>query len=173
MIRLVLPSLKYKNSFLESLKENDEIPAYFPFKHREYKGEEFSAYIKKLKNFSNGLGLPKGIVPETLYWLVDTKNLEFIGLVTIRHRLNEFLKREGGHIGYFVRPSMRNKGYGTRMLKMALKKAKLLGLKNIILTCNKKNIPSKKIIEKNRGKFFSEIYVPANKAKKLRFRIEL
>jgi len=173
MIRLVLPNIKYKNSFLESLTEPDKDSAFFPIGHREYKGGDFSVFVKKIRDFAKGIGLKKGYVPETVFWLVDTTKNEYIGFVTVRHRLNNYLKREGGNIGYFIRPSKRGHGNGTLQLKMALKKAKLLGIKEIILTCNKKNIPSQKVIEKNHGVFFSEIYIPEKKARKLRFKIEL
>jgi len=52
----------------------------------------------------------KGFVPSTLYFLVD-ENERILGAIHLRHELNERLMQNGGHIGYGVRPSERNKGY--------------------------------------------------------------
>ena len=42
-------------------------------------------------------------------------------MVNIRHYLNEELSKFGGHIGYSIRPTERNKGYAHEQLKLALK----------------------------------------------------
>ena len=44
------------------------------------------------------------------------------------------------------------------MLELAKKKARELGYKEILITCDKNNIASKKIIEKNGGVFIEEYY---------------
>ena len=53
-------------------------------------------------------------VPETVLWLV--KDNHYIGTLSIRHRLNWHLEKWGGHVHYKVRPSLRNKGFGKKML---------------------------------------------------------
>jgi predicted acetyltransferase len=78
-------------------------------------------------------------------------------MINIRHRLNEFLAREGGHIGYSVRPSERRKGYATRMLQMALQKCAEMGLEKVLIACDKENIGSAKVIMNNGGVLESEI----------------
>jgi len=149
MIRLVKPNIKYKKSFLEAQKE---------FKRGDRQEDELKklddnlqAYIKLLKNQEKGKDLPDGYVPASVYWLVDGN--KFIGRVSIRHKLTELLRKQGGHIGYVIRPSERRKGYGIKILALALKKAKHLGFKKVLITCNEDNIGSKKIIEKNGGIF--------------------
>ncbi len=79
------------------------------------------------------------------------------GAVNIRHKLTDQLMTEGGHIGYDIRPSKRNHGYGTKILEIALKKACKMGIGKVLVTCRKQNIYSAKIIENNGGKFDSEI----------------
>ncbi|MBU0766936.1 GNAT family N-acetyltransferase [Patescibacteria group bacterium] len=106
-------------------------------------------YIQIRKDHSQGLNLRKDWVPASTFWLID--NNQFIGEVTIRHELTEYLRNVGGHIGYWIRPSERKKGYGTVILKLALEKAKEIGLKKILVTCDETNIGSKKIIEANGG----------------------
>ncbi|MGB4589300.1 MAG: GNAT family N-acetyltransferase [Clostridiaceae bacterium] len=98
---------------------------------------------------------PIGFVKASLYFLMDGERI--LGAIDIRHSLNEYLLGVGGHIGYGVRPSERRKGYATTMLKLALPLAKELGLKKILITCNKGNTASKKTIVNNGGILENEI----------------
>ena len=74
------------------------------------------------------------------------------------HWLTDALRDWGGHIRYGVRPSERNKGYGTLMLKLALDKARALGIGRVLITCGKDNIASQRVILKNGGVLDSESY---------------
>lgn len=51
---------------------------------------------------------------------LDTDRNIFVGTVNIRHYLNEQLLAVGGHIGDGIRPSERRKGYGTKMVALAV-----------------------------------------------------
>ena len=56
-----------------------------------------------------------------LQWCTGSwKRDEFIGHVSIRHELNAALEVQGGHIGYAIRPSKQQQGYGSRLLALAL-----------------------------------------------------
>ena len=57
-----------------------------------------------------------------------------------------------------VRPSERKKGYGKALLKLALEKARDIGLKKVLLTCRNDNIGSTKVIEFNDGKYENDYY---------------
>ncbi|MEI8130502.1 MAG: GNAT family N-acetyltransferase [bacterium] len=147
---LVLPSEKYKESFLEALSEQS------PEQESPVEGEsyqrfngDFNAFLSYLKNESEGVQMLEGRVPQTVYWLV--KGERFIGRISIRHYLNDHLRNMGGHIGYSIRPSEREKGYGSLMLTLALPKAKALGIDPALITCNETNVASKRIIEKHGG----------------------
>ena len=67
---------------------------------------------------------------------------ELVGMVDIRHRLNDYLRRYCGHIGYSVRPALRRRGYATAMLTLALEECRRLGLSQVMLTCEKTNVAS-------------------------------
>lgn len=153
-IILIEPSETYEKDYLSYLRELDELneePVPFILKFKE---NNFCDLIKKIKNFSKGIGIPEGFVAHSTYWLLNANKI--IGVANIRHKLTEKLKYNGGIIGYGIRPSERKKGYGTILLKLALMKANEMNIDNILITCNKSNIPSSKIIIKNGGEFDSE-----------------
>ena len=75
-----------------------------------------------------------------------------VGRVSIRHALNPYLERFGGHIGYVVVPRYRRQGYATAILRQALQIARQkLGLKRVLVTWDDDNLGSIKTIEKNGG----------------------
>jgi len=84
-------------------------------------------------------------------------NDEIVGMIQIRHKLNDYLLKFGGHIGYSIRPKERKKGYATKMLKLALEECRKLGIKKVLITCNKDNPASERTIIKNGGVFEDEI----------------
>jgi predicted acetyltransferase len=92
---------------------------------------------------------PSGHVPSTTLWWTD--GAEYLGRLTIRHRLNERLLVIGGHIGYDVRPTARRRGHATAMLAAALPVARSLGIDPALITCDTGNIGSRKVIESNGG----------------------
>jgi uncharacterized protein (TIGR03083 family) len=97
--------------------------------------------------------LPAGFVHDTRLWLVDfgTPAPTYLGRISIRHELTDFLRTVGGHIGYVIRPSARGRGLGTRMLAEALPVAAGLGIDPALITCDDDNIASAKVILANGG----------------------
>ncbi|MFW8745006.1 GNAT family N-acetyltransferase [Mesorhizobium japonicum] len=88
---------------------------------------------------------PADRVPCTFLWMADGD--EVVGFLAIRHELNEFLLREGGHIGYSVRPSARRRGWASRSLAEALPIAHGLGIDPVLVTCDETNVGSRAVIE--------------------------
>ena len=127
----------------------------------------FERFVEVEKSHVRGENLPDGFVPATTLWLVD--HGEFIGGVSIRHRLNEHLLKVGGHIGYDVRPSQRNKGYGSKILELALPVARGLGIDRVLVTCDATNEASRKIIEKNGGVLENSAIDEKSGVERLRF----
>jgi predicted acetyltransferase len=76
-----------------------------------------------------------------------------VACVRIRLRLTPDLEREGGHIGYDVRPSRRREGLGTTLLRLALVEARTMGIARVLITCDADNVGSQKIIERNGGQY--------------------
>ena len=80
-----------------------------------------------------------------------------VGAVNIRHDLNDYLLKYGGHIGDGIRPSERRKGYATEMIRLALEECRKLGLTRVLMTCDKNNIGSAKSIIRNGGILENEV----------------
>lgn len=174
MLRLLLPSAKYKKSFLEAVREFKKENSWYVLSVNmpiEEVTKNFLVYVQRVKNLSKGIDLVKGYVPETVYWLCNGK--KFIGRVSIRHRLTKHLRLIGGHIGYEIRPAERKKGYGKRILELALPKARKLGIRKALVTCDATNIASRKIIEHCGGVFENANSQGKGKPKKLRFWIAM
>ena len=103
-------------------------------------------YSKTLANRSEQTVCP-GLVPATTFLAVDADG-KLIGMIDIRHRLNEGLLRFGGNIGYSVRPCCRRQGYATQMLALALEECRKMQMQKVLDTCIKENIVSSMTILK-------------------------
>lgn len=71
-------------------------------------GMAWPAYLDSLDRERRSIDLAPGRVAAT--FLVAEVDGEIVGRVSVRHELNEFLAREGGHIGYAVAPAHRRRG---------------------------------------------------------------
>ena len=100
-MKLIVPSLKYKDSFLDALMEFEKTKEAGFWKFPDETPRTLESYIERILNHSEGADLPDNWVPCTSYWLIDENN-EFVGHINIRHRLNDFLTNFGGHIGYAI-----------------------------------------------------------------------
>ena len=108
---------------------------------------DFDYYLEHLE-LKNPAG---GQVPDSVFFLLDEERDRLLGAVNIRHYLNEYLLKEGGHIGDGIRPSERRKGYATEMIRLALIECRKLGIDRVLMTCDKDNVGSAKSIIKNGG----------------------
>jgi predicted acetyltransferase len=170
MLKLVLPSNKYKKTFLKAAeeykKDKEKGRNSATLSMEEMTEDKFNDYLKRKLDQSKGINIAEGRVPATEYWLVNDD--EFIGKISIRHCLNENLRKLGGHIGYNIKPSRRRMGFGTKMLGMGLQKAKKLRINKALITCDETNIGSKKVIKNNGG--ILENSVPQEKGMPARLR---
>ncbi len=154
-IQLQKPSLKLVNSYLEFIAE---------MKNRGEKIWELSipAEAESPELFIDRLTAEKAdpeksLVPETRYWA--TIDHQVVGKIGLRHELNENLAEFGGHIGYEVRPSFRQKGIAKEILKRVLQTPKAKEIGKLLLTCSPDNIASIKTILSNGGVLTNTAYV--------------
>lgn len=145
-IILVKPDLSYAD---EIIKYKEESLAESPIINGSAGLDRFSSievWLEELKKRSCEDTVPKGLVPSSTYLAVREKDNYIVGMIDIRHYLNEYLTQVGGNIGYGVRKTERNKGYAKQMLKLALEKCKELKIKKVLITCDEDNIASEKVI---------------------------
>lgn len=145
-IILVKPDLSYAD---EIIKYKEESLAESPIINGSAGLDRFSSievWLEELKKRSCENTVPKGLVPSSTYLAVREKDNYIVGMIDIRHYLNEYLTQVGGNIGYGVRKTERNKGYAKQMLKLALEKCKDLKIKKVLITCDEDNIASEKVI---------------------------
>jgi predicted acetyltransferase len=151
-IELKSPSIFYKESFLENIndyKTSGDIEYFNIYKKAL---DNFEQYVEKLNNNAKGIDLPEGYVPCSTFWLVNESN-KVLGAIRIRHKSIPF----DGHIGYDIAKKYRGKGYGTKILELALPIAKQIGIDKAILNCESSNIRSEKVIRANKGIPFKTI----------------
>ena len=113
--------------------------------------ESYDEWLKTVTdNISEETVNPSWVVTDTYFAFDD--NGRIVGIIDLRHELNDFLK-DFGNSGYSVRPSERRKGYATQMLGLIVKRAEEIGLERLQLSVERTNEPSVKTIIKNNGKY--------------------
>ena len=143
-------------------------PSVQNFLHYYEEGMSFRRYLEVLAERERGENLPADHVPST--FLFAFAGTTIVGRVSIRHSLNPFLERFGGHIGYAVVPEYRRQGYATAILRQSLQIARqTLGLTRVLVTCDDDNVGSIKAIEKNGGVLESVVTGPGQAKPKRRY----
>ncbi len=164
-MKMVFPSMAYKSKAIEYINEfytyGSEINGSGSL-DKYLRESTYEEWLKKIFGDIDIANIPEGKVPGLTYFYVRESDDKIVGMVNIRLALNDFLEREGGHIGYSVRPTERKKYYATSMLKDALLVCRTIGIKNVIVTCDKANIGSSTVIKNCNGEldaeFFSDTY---------------
>jgi predicted acetyltransferase len=128
-------------------------------------GLTWSAYLQLLADQRAGVNLADGLVPGT--FLAADVDGEIVGRASIRYELNDFLRRQGGHIGYGVLRQHRRRGYATGILRQSLVIARAAGVEQVLVCCDDGNTGSAAVIEACGGKLDSVI-VPMPAATPLR-----
>jgi predicted acetyltransferase len=145
MPELVLPDGRYKDSYLEALREFHAEGRNLEWKIDEL-DRDFTRLLERLEKNTKAIDLPDEHVASAQYWLVEDD--QYLGRVNIRPELTPLLEEEGGNIGYEVRPSARRKGYGHLLLHEALKIARRNhNIDLALVTCDADNEASQRIIK--------------------------
>jgi predicted acetyltransferase len=118
------------------------------------KYEDISEWIKLCGDLeSQVFARSMGYVEAEQFMLVYEGERRILGMINFRHYLNDYLAEYGGHIGYGIRPSQRQKGYGKVMLSLCLEKCCEFGLDKVLITCDVTNEGSRRTIIGNGGAF--------------------
>ena len=111
-------------------------------------------YFDLADRFEHDRDLPEGLVPMSRFLFFDGDTL--VGQSNLRRRLSPLLHRDGGHIGYAVRPTARRRGHASEILRQTLGEANRIGIARALLTVAATNLPSLRVVEKNGGVFDAE-----------------
>jgi predicted acetyltransferase len=156
---LIEPDAAYQPSYLAALDEEPDLRKPWTAEGLDLAiRHDFAEFVRRLRADSRDPSpRPDGFVPcTTLWWVVDG---DFLGRVSIRHRLVGDLVTLGGHIGYWIRPSARGRGHGAAAFLASLPHAYALALDPVLLTCDHDNEASRRIIE-GAGGVFEGTYGP-------------
>lgn len=160
-MKLVFPNLLYKEKAIQFINEfyeyNSDINGSGALDGYLEKST-YEEWIKKVLADMDIANIQQPRVPALTYFYVREEDDKIIGMINLRLALNDFLKKEGGHIGYCIRPTERQKHYATDMLSEALKIYDILGMKEVIVSCDKSNAASAHVIKNCRGELVAEFY---------------
>lgn len=142
---------------------------------REYlaSGESMdgSSHLRKFDKTQDWLVQLEPFTKQYIY--VREEDDTVVGVIQIRRRLNEFLEKYAGHIGYCVLPSERRKGYTAQMLALTLRECERMGIYDVLVTCLANNEASRKTILANGGEYESTIFEPDSQSRIERYWIHL
>lgn len=163
-MKLVFPNIRYKDKAIAYINEFYEYQSDINGSgalDRFLNESTYEAWLEKVLADIDIANVEKPKVPALTYFYVREDDDKIVGMVNIRIALNDFLREEGGHIGYSIRPTERRKHYGTEMLKDALKVCETIGIREVLVSCDKSNIASAKVIQNSNGVLDAEFYSEA------------
>lgn len=173
MIRLVFPSKVNEDDCLKYIEEHYQNNEFSISGGGGIEGfRTYDEWINSVIAHHHNNNIPQNRVPSTTFLAYDDEVL--VGVIDIRHHLNEYLESYGGHIGYGVRPSKRKKGYATQILAKGLEYCKdELKLPRVLITCDESNIGSNKTILANKGILIDQLFDSNLKRYTNRYKIKL
>lgn len=111
-IKLVRLEYDMEDKVKKFINESPYLPEIF-----KLVDNDFNKTVHAYENYSNGINLPEGFVPYTMFYALDIDTDSIVGQVSVRHELNDYLKFRGGNIGYYVCPNQRKKKIWNRNVK--------------------------------------------------------
>ncbi len=113
--------------------------------------DEYKEWLKGKVQEAEQTGIIDGWkVPSTTFWLFEDGRP--VGCGNLRHFLTDKLLEQGGHIGYSIRPSDRNRGLGKTLLSLLIEESRKKGIDKLLLTIHSQNTPSLHVALANGGK---------------------
>ena len=159
-MRFVFPCLEYEK------KAEDFVQEFFDYSVKIFGTGGLARYLvestyeKWLAKIISNLdiaNIPDDKIASFTYFYVRERDDTIIGMINICTTLNNFLREEGGHITFSIRPSEQRKGYGTQMLWESLEFCHRIGLREVFLCCAAGS-PSSKVAKNCAGVLSKEYY---------------
>lgn len=160
-MRLVFPNIAYKEKAINYINEFNEYGSEINGSGSLddfLKESTYEKWLEKVLDDMDIANIKKPRVPALTYFYVREEDDEIVGMVNIRLALNDFLRNEAGHIGYSIRPTQRRRHYATDMLSEALKVCDTIGIKEVLVSCDKENIASAGVILNCNGVLKNEFH---------------
>lgn len=175
---LISPNIEYEQQAINLIDEvsatdMDENFRFAGFAHLEEYRDNFTKWLDYLHAKTKQETAPAGHVSPNTFFAVRKSDGKVVGIIDVRHRLNDYLYKYSGHIGYTVLPSERRKGYGYQQLMLALQFCKSIGMDRALITCNDYNIARAKTIVKAGGVLENTILNPDSGEYERRYWIEI
>lgn len=160
-IKLVLPSEEYLDQVWpyrqECFDADSSMDGCGPLRFNESPEQ----WLADVRAYTDPATLPEGKVIATQFLSVRESDGKLVGMIQVRHYLNEYLRSFGGHIGYSVRPSERRKGYAKEQLRLCLTWCReTLGLDRVLITCQPHNVASRRTILSAGGVYENTAHEP-------------
>jgi predicted acetyltransferase len=174
-IELQRPSVVFADTFLSGLDElahdEEERMAWIYYRDAppDVPRRDFAGFVARL--LAREHSAKPGFVTDSVYWAI--RDGEMVGRISLRHELNERLRRMGGHAGFIVRPSARRQGVATQMLRQLLATERARAIGRLLVTCDEGNVASERTIRNNGGVLEDVIEIEPGKPRKMRFWISL
>ncbi|MFC3927594.1 GNAT family N-acetyltransferase [Streptococcus caprae] len=149
-LSLIKPSLDYEEQILNYRKAfaNEHL---YGGNHLEQLAT-VSEWLNHLERAASPETVTPGRAPSSTFLCIRERDNQMVGICNIRHNLNQdYLINIAGHIGYSVLPSERRQGYAIEQLRLALEKARVLGIQKVLVTAADWNVASQKTILANGG----------------------
>lgn len=143
-MRLIFPTEQYKEQVLDYKKEFEQNMDSMDGTAGLNEAATYEEWLQSLRNNLSKETVRSGFVTASTFLAIREEDDRLVGMIDIRHELNDYLYHFGGNIGYSVRKTERKKGYATEMLCLALEECRQLGLDKVLMTCSKNNIASAK-----------------------------
>ena len=151
-MKLRRPTLADKEAILSMMAEFEETQSAHDGGFWDAEAFVYEAWLESNRDMEMGLGIPEGWVP-AVQLVAFARDGQAVGFLNLRLRLSAYLLEEGGHIGYSIRPSERDKGYAKESLRQGLQVAKGKNIKRALVTCSTENPASRAVILANGGQF--------------------
>lgn len=148
---LVRPTMEYKEKALEYRGEHFAQGENTIYGSELFdKTESYEQWLSSVTRNTDPKTVDENWVVTDTFFVVRKSDGRIIGMIDLRHTLNDFL-RDLGNCGYSVRPSERKKGYGTEMLRLLLQAAREAQMKELQISVERENTASVNVIRKNGG----------------------